>query len=360
LVAQLIATAVTGHGTITGSGVLGADACCSLDPAQFVNTVGWAGETIKDDKIVHILGYQNNVANRRNYTAASAATAGKNPKASTSGKTTSRAGVTAAKRTAKPQAADEGPMGNAMLLPIPSKARMTEANFMDISKYKNLLADMKKVVIVPPKRMAHPAGDSNTRQAEPVQVFSKGMYTVVLAKDAEDIPAALARVPAAKRPRVNKEIFAAYKKWYPGWTFALCCFKDEVDGNDPMIWWYEPMNPHTIFFPALDAHDGHPPKLTEEVRVDHVLIVSSHKNNAWLADTWLSDLKRVPYSSRPPRGTPLGELIPDAVAGRYYETMLPNGDFVFETADVRGGRCNPMRKLPPGAGEVEKETPGVD
>lgn len=249
------------------------------------------------------------------------------------------------------------PTGNAMLLPIPAKSRMTSENFLDTSGYEDILNDMK-TALMPPQR-------DDIKSAEiprglDVQVFSKGMYTVVLSPNAADIPKALNRVPIDKRPAINKEIFDAYTKWYPGWTFALCCFKDSVTKSDPMVWWYDPMNPHTLFFPALDAHTGHRPKLNAEVEVNHTLIVSSFKNLAWTAHTPLSELKRVSYSKRPPKGTVLGSILPDVVAGRTYKTSMPNGDFIFETADVRSGRCNPLRKLPPGAGEVETHVPGID
>lgn len=349
--AGLLALGITANGSIALS-------CCSVDKAEFSNTIGWAGETVLNGKIVHILGYQNKAVNRARRmvepVASAPATQSKTPAAAAPTKPTVNV-----RTSLKTATSNTVPAGNAMLLPIPSRVRMTQDNFMDTSKYKDLLFDMKNAVI-PPSRAVQD-GTVTKGFGSDVQVFTKGMYTVVLAQNAAAIPGALSRVPAEKRPQMNKEIFDAYAKWYPGWTFALCCFNESVTGNDPLIWWYEPKNPHAMFFPALDAHDGHAPKLNTEVDVDHTLIVSSHKMPNWTANTPLSDVKKVLYSQRPAKSTPLGQLIPDVVAGRFYKMRLANGDFVFETNDVRGGRCNPMRKLPPGTGgNPETHVPGID
>ena len=339
-----------GYAAVPGS------ACCSLAPADFNNTVGWAGETVYKGKIVHVLGYQNQAFNKM-IVAPSLVTLGKHVAlADVDAKAAAnRAAATGQAPPAK-AAAPTKPTGNAMLLPIPARARMTPENFLDTSEYKDILNNMKTAVAPPARKQK----SSEITRGLDIQVFSKGMYTVVLSPNATDIPKALNRVPLDKRPAINKEIFDAYAKWYPGWTFALCCFKDSITESDPMVWWYEPLNPHTLFFPALDAHTGHRPKLNENVEVNHTLIVSSYKNQAWTAHTPLSELRSVAYSKKPPKTSLLGQMLPDVVAGRTYKTSMPNGDFIFETADVRSGRCNPMRKLPPGAGESETHVPGID
>src|SRR5205823_2395778 len=92
-----------------------------------------------------------------------------------------------------------------------------------------------------PPVVMQPAGLSRSKgmPLEPeVEVFDSGIYTVVLARDARAIPGALSQVPAAKQPVLNPELFQAYARWYPDWTFALCCFSNRQAARaTPMLWW---------------------------------------------------------------------------------------------------------------------------
>lgn len=186
------------------------------------------------------------------------------------------------------------------------------------------------------------AGFSNSLD---VQVFNKGSYTVVLATSAAAIPDALSRVPENKRPQINREIFEAYDKWYPGWTFALCCFDSSLQTPEPLVWWYRPRNPDQIFFPALDAHTGRAPVLNSLVDVDHRLVVSSSKMVAPLADTLFSPVHAVQLS----RPASVQKFIPADVMGRTYTGKMPQGDFLFNTTDVRLGIFRPYRMEPAGS-----------
>lgn len=184
---------------------------------------------------------------------------------------------------------------------------------------------------------------------EPI-VFNTGIYTVVLTDDPTKIPAVLHKVPEQKRPRLNREIFEAYGKWYKGWTFALCCFNNkEAKTSSPMLWWYEPLYPNLMFFPALDAHDGRPPVVNSNVEVDHFLVLASDKAEGWQnpGDMLFNPWHDFSY----PKVESVAAYIPGRIMGKFYSESMRQGDFVFKTSDVRHGRCEPQRSLPPGAAE---------
>lgn len=292
-------------------------ACCSLQPAHFSSTKGFTGEALKDGKLVHLLGYQNTVVNTLS---------------------------------------SSKPVGNAMFLPIPAKpGTMTEKNVLDTTSYPSCLEDMERA-IQPVSRGGLSKGPIS-QGAIPTSaiVFEHDIYTVVLAANAEDIPAALKQVPEEKRPALNPAIFKAYSKWYPGWTFALCCFNTKQEASaKPLLWWYEPMHPDKLFFPALDAHDGNPPKLGASVEVDHALFASSYTMNdtPTTRRVWYSDDRHVARlaGTPEPAASPLRKLLPNFVIGQKFHQQMANGDFVFKTDDVRHGVFNPARELPPGAG----------
>lgn len=287
--------------------------CVSLRPAHFSKTKGLAAEARRGRKIVHLLGYGNTVAN-----LASDADFGWS-------------------RGDKPSGT-----GNAMLLPIPAKpGTMTEKNVFDTTSAPNFLKDMERAILPPVTRGGGRRGGTLGKGLpDSVRVFEHDIYTVVLASRAQDIPAVLSRVPAAKRPVLNKEIFEAYARWYPGWTFALCCFntKDEASAK-PLLWWYEPQHPEFLFFPALDGHDGKVPNLSAQVTVDHAIMVGSHEatdgEDVRFTDSGMSEELR--------------KLLPTLVVGRQYNERLRNGDFLFRVSDVRAGKFNAKRELPPGA-----------
>lgn len=171
-----------------------------------------------------------------------------------------------------------------------------------------------------------------------VEVFEHGIYTIVLAQDARDIQPALSRVPANKRPAMPAEIFSAYQRWYPGWTFALCCFdvKQET-AAEPMLWAYQPLHPDRLFFPAVDAHSGKAPDLKAEVDVDHMILASSHR---------MKGGSSVHYTD-PSISNEMRTWLPKAAIGGGFHRPMPNGDFVMMIDDVRKGTFRPKRVTPP-------------
>lgn len=270
----------------------GALACCSLAPADFHGTRGLAAEVEVKGQKVHLMGYQNTAQNK----------------------------------------ADSA---NAMFLPIPArKGSMTEKNLLDVSSCPHFLEDIANA-----QDRGRTLSFQSAEGPNQVQVFDHGLYTVVLAQDAKDIPNALNRVKPERRPQMAPAIFEAYSKWYPGWTFALCCFNSrEATQGEPMLWWYEPLNPEQLFFPALDAHSGQPPDLRAKVQVEHDLAVSTDDME-----------KGIKVRYREEIGPNLAAYLPKRVLSHHLEGSQPNGDFVFDLNSVRDGKYLPKRALPPGA-----------
>lgn len=286
--------------------------CVSLAPAHFSKTKGLAAEAKRGRKIVHLLGYQNTVGNRVHRLGR-------------------RVGREDARRG----------HGNAMLLPIPAKpGTMSDNNIVDTSACPNILKDMERAILPPVSRGRGRRGSLGKGLPDSVQVFEHDIYTIVLASNAEDIPAALQRVPEHKRPALNQDIFEAYARWYPGWTFALCCFNTAQEAQaKPMLWWYEPLDKDVLFFPALDAHDGSAPDLRATVDVDHAIIFGSHKCGDSGSEVYYTDTLPEPVRT----------LLPARVFGSQLNKRMPQGDFLVPVKSLRAGSFDLRRELPKGA-----------
>jgi hypothetical protein len=289
--------------------------CCSVSPGipvRFSNTVLYAAEMLQEDgDVVHVLGYQNKAQNQAGIT-------------SPFGKLVNKLFGKAS--------------GNAMILPFPAIPRsMSKANVLNTKNSPDILQDMARA-LTPPRVTRNPL-ERSFAAASPqakVQVFeAAGIYTVVLAQDARDIPAALEQVPREKRPSLNAELFAAYNEWYPDWTIALCCFNNQKAAlAHPMLWWYKPMFADRLFLPALDGHTGEVPVLKKQVPVDHTLVVSSSQIVRGESVQYRDNLAG------------LESYLARLVIGEKYSRNMENGDFLCSLEDVRNGQFNPFR-LPP-------------
>lgn len=293
--------------------------CVSLTPGvtvMFSDTILYGAEVIVNNETLHVLGYQNKAQNHAGDERARRATWWSRLFRSPSAKTT----------------------GNAMILPFPAiPGSMTKANVVDTSLCTDILRRMASAVRPRYETAVAALGAGDGAPIAPqVEVFeAAGIYTVVLAQDARDIPAALDQVPPSKRPALNPALFDAYAEWYPDWTIALCCF-DNNDPKiaDPLLWWYEPMFPEQLFLPTLDCHTGDVPDLDAYVKVDHVVAVGSHV---------LKGGKDVWYGVLPDEVAP---YIRRNVIGTAFTHMKPNGDFVCQLADVNAGNFEPVRTRP--------------
>src|SRR5579862_5582373 len=145
----------------------------------------------------------------------------------------------------------EGP--NAMLLHFPALG-MTQHNFLGTRKCQSILTDMKAAVS---PASASPKMDWMGSPTQTVEVFDRGIYTVVLASHARDIPDALAQVPTRKRIAINRPLFDFYAEHFPGYPVALCCIdQTEARESEPLLLWYKPMHPDRFVLPGLDGHTG--------------------------------------------------------------------------------------------------------
>lgn len=300
--------------------------CVTLGKARLSDTILYAAEVCPDgEEAVHVLGYQNRAQNL---------------------------------------AVNGKPSGNAMILPFPAIPRsMTQKNVLATDDCPNILEDLAKAVRWQDR--GAPRGLSAESAAANVEVFDTGIYTVVLARDARDIPGALKRVPEEKRPALNPPIFEAYAAWYPDWTVALCCFNNaDAAKATPMLWWYPPANPEQLFAPALDCHSGGVPDLEATVKADHTVAVASHQMDR--DDFWktapayqqhsqeqqeaLEYLTRVEYQDSIPSA--LRPFLCNHAVGGPFEKRMQNGDFVCSVKTLRegayGSKCL-KRVAPPGA-----------
>jgi hypothetical protein len=273
--------------------------CISINPAELTNTILLAHSVEHEGRIVNVIGYQNVAKNK-----------------------------------------GAGP--NAMLLPFPSAAPMSQANCLDLSAHPDLFKRYAALL--------KPETRGRSRSFSPpdddlAEVFESGSYTVVLASNATAIPDAISRVPEHKRPRLHPELFDAYKLWYPGWSMALCCWDGTIEA-EPLLWWYEPLPEYRDrhFLPGLDGHDGKvPDPAKKDVDVDHVIVIGSHTTGS------LGPTAGKVRDSVPPE---LRRFLPDHVYGGRLHRPMMNGDWVLPkdgwTRHNAYERIEEKRASPPG------------
>ncbi|MBP9820246.1 hypothetical protein KBC79_05950 [Candidatus Woesebacteria bacterium] len=246
--------------------------------AEFSNTFGYIGESVRNGKVGRLLGYGNNAQNLKK----------------------------------------DGP--NAMWLHIPSKERMTQ---------DNLIYDVPREVAQAMRDTIEPvslATSFGTRGAKAV-VVKYDVYHVVLAAGPDDVRRVLHKVPEHKRPTITDEMVQFYRQNFPGWGVALFCFNNrDMQESRPVWLWYEPFDSMSdlLHFPGIDAHTGGLPDLSADVEVDHHLFAGSNRSN-------LSATVPVMYPEMPEK---VRHLLPDQVTGTRYWGKMPNGDWVGPVHDV--------------------------
>jgi hypothetical protein len=320
----------------------------ALAPAHFSNTIVYAGEVSAFG--IHVVGYQNSAQSRP---AAMIGPYDRDP------------------YWEPGRQSQQVATGNAMLLHFPAAEPMTPYNMLDTTPCPHILEDLEEAVT--PHPMAPPEmtlGAAPGLAAMPdVVVFTRGIYDVVLARSAGFVAEALHRVHPDKRPPLNEAIFRLYQTWFPDWPVALCCFNNtELVRSLPLLWWYRPRNPGILFAPALDGHDGAPPRLDGPVAVDHTVVFGSDRlvfgNPVHYSDK--IDAETVARLFAPNQGSeraaarqrareaqeklqralPLWHYLPERVDGRRYHEMLPNGDFTCQVWTLLEGNTHIMRSQP--------------
>lgn len=261
--------------------------CCTIGEveAKLSDTKLYAGEAMHEGKYVHVLAYQNT-------------------------------------------AETDGSAPNAMIIPFPTNVPMGPANILDTSKYKGFLNDIGEATRIYAKSRGMMLGDDHDElffgsAAGMAQVFDVGAYTVILADHVAQVPAALLKVAANKRPTISTQFLIRYGQMYPKQPVALCCWSGVVEA-DPLLWWYEPKDPENLFIPTMDAHTGAPPDVNAIVYTDHIISVGSNINPTG---------ERVSYSD-----SELYEgatLLPTHVHGTKQKGFVKNGDTFVNVKNMR-------------------------
>jgi hypothetical protein len=276
--------------------------CVSFDNSQMRDTILYAARTIIDNEEWHVVGYQN--------TAESA-----------------------------------GP--NAMLLPFPSAEPMTRENILDISECPWLLKEMCSAIGFSLGTRSAGTRSAGTRSARTLEVFDSGSYTVILASNPEDIPLALSQVPENKRPKPNVEICNFYAKAYPNWPVALCCWSGAIKA-EPLLWKYKPKNKDFLFAPALDSHDGTPPK-RQKVKVDHSLIWGDVSSPVGRKVFWNG---RSLFREQDVLSQHLISYVASQVFGIHLrDKTLPNGDFWYPVSKLSSSKGGAFLRIFPEEGK---------
>ena len=257
--------------------------CITVAKAELHTTKLYAGEAMKDGKYVHVIAYQN-------------------------------------------QASSHGP--NAMILPLPAKGTVTSENVIDTRGFDMFLDNIIRAC-QRPNMSRSKSFSADSLDERSVSVFEVGSYSVVLSQTPSAVPLALDSVPKHRRPGVSHALLEWFEATYPGWPVALCCWEGSIL-PEPLLWWYEPKAPTMLFAPALDSHDGNPPKLDAKVRVDHHIAFGST-----LTPTPIDDRTgHVRYMDDLPED--IASLLPKKVVGGYVGSYHRNGDFWLNTASLRG------------------------
>lgn len=260
--------------------------CMTTSEAKLSGTQIYVGEAIKDDKLVHVLAYQN----------------------------------IAESKSSEP---------NAMILPFPTSKLMNEANILDTRKYSDFL----KSISESSKMLTLNRGldeDSLVGCAGAAHVFDSGSYTVILVKNLAQVPEALKRVPESKRPKISTHFLIRYGQMYPGQPVAICCWEGYIEA-EPLLWWYEPKDDRNLFVPTMDAHDGNPPDLTSEVWTDHIISVGTNVNAP-------RNGHKVVYKSE--IDSSAKQLLPKKVFGCKIHGLMKNGDMFIDVSELREASSN--------------------
>lgn len=261
--------------------------CCTFTESKMSNTRIYVGDAQRQGKLVHVLAYQNTAISNR---------------------------------------------PNAMVLPFPTNGTpMGQENVIDTRKFKNFLEDIGEASRMRMKsarrggmRLGSDGFDNDSR----AEVFDSGSYTIVLATNVWQIPEALSRVPAEKRPNVTSDFLIGYSDLYPEQPIAVCCWNGAIEA-EPLMWWYEPGNKETFFIPTMDAHSGKAPKVAEYVETDHIISVGSTTGNMG---------NKVTYSQVKEMSDEVKNLLPLSVHGKRLPGRMENGDCLVKTATLHSTR----------------------
>lgn len=273
--------------------------CVSIEKAAFSGTIIYVGEVEVEGKVFNVLGYGNKARNLSN-------------------------------------------SPNAMLLHFPAKNNLTKDSILDMSKCDAILEVMKETTDMGDGFELSRAVVFSAPGDKSVEFVQHGIYDILIARNAKDIPSALEQISPEKRPQLKTELFDFYAETFPDWAIALCCFNNkDAAGSDPLFWYYEPKDEVDFFvFPAVDAHDGGLPNLDIQVDRDQYLVFGSYQMSEDIGfSNWIKE--DLPEEIQPfITNQIVGVQIPNR-GGK----LRANGDFVVSKEDARMGKLDLGRVL---------------
>lgn len=344
--------------------------CVSAWPTSFSRTITGTWEVLVDNRLMHVIWYQNRVGAGASGAYADGIKAQvfevlvRKALASGDEKLTDVVGVLQVNQIdksqvlsevewrkkggkprgiqaveAKPSAQNEAE-GNCLIIPL--LGSWSSIRLLNTMHTPEILNDISKA-IGPSIQARSLAADTMLGGAPGGGlVFMKfDIYDIVLAERASDIPRVLPQIVAHKRPKVNDGVFGTFDRWY-GCPVAVCCFNQAESGEaKPLAFAFEPTYPDRLVVYTLDAHDGNPPDPLAQVKLDHDLFVGSYCMEPGLKSNQSALVK---YSDVIPDD--LKPYMVDRVLGTKFDQRLENGDVMFAIEDVRKGVFNGLRTLP--------------
>lgn len=340
--------------------------CVSFWPTNFSTTITGTWEVLVDGVIRHVLWYQNNVGkgtagpggitNQVFEVVVRQAIAGENWKVicqgpmqvhgiesftveeeianrKAGGSPRSLSAILESYRIIELKEED----GNCLIIPL--LGSWNSIRLLNTTEVPKILDDISNALEFPAVRDGSLSATAFGGGGSGIVFIQFGIYDIVIAENAASLPAALAQINPLKRPKVNDEVFGTLEQWYKC-PVAVCCFNNAETGTaKPLAFAFEPLYPDKIVVYTLDAHDGKPPNPSALVNVDHTIFVGSYLTPESMCAT-------VDYSNPIPEH--LQPFILRHVMGTYIkEDKLENGDIIFNTEDVRRGRLEGLRSLPP-------------
>jgi hypothetical protein len=165
---------------------------------------------------------------------------------------------------------------NCMLLHFPTQRMLTPDNLIKVEVHqRGILKDISDT-FTPHTRGSITKG-LNMRSMDKggdneFIMFCHDIYTIITCRNVDAIMEAIKLLPDDLTPSINPTLLAFYKKNFPNWSFALCCFNNrDLKKSSPLFWKYEPIDYNVLFAPTLDSHTGREPDLSKLTEMDHAI-----------------------------------------------------------------------------------------
>lgn len=331
--------------------------CVSAWPAFFSKTITGTWEVLVEERVNHVLWYQNNVGRQsewvpsitlRHYVEmALNITEWRDILQSSIDRELEKMIVREAKKQDSTFEQNGPPprqlSGNCLIIPL--LGTWESIKLLNTTDTLSLLSNIKSAVKLPQKTkpkslQSEVSSGGGGAVSTRVAFLQFDIYDIILAENPKVIPQYLPGIQERKRPEVNPEVFNLLAEWYQC-PVAVCCF-DNFDKGEakPLGFAFEPIFPDKLMVYTLDGHDGKAPSSNAIVELDHTIFVGSYKTPPEYCAK-VSYLNDIPDHLRP--------YVLEHVMGRPIDGSLKNGDFVFPLENIRAGNFEGLRCLPPNA-----------